>query len=76
MHLVVINPYTGFVEWAKCFDTYQYAMDLDNFIDNDIILNYIIVVACKDDMSRKLSDHSKMWLKDMGSDEVWNLEYR
>lgn len=36
----------------------------------------VVVVACKDECVTNLSPNCKHWLANMGSSEVWNLEYR
>ena len=50
LHLVVINPSSGEVTFAKVFDTYESSLQLDDFIDsNSIASGNIVVIACKDE---------------------------
>lgn len=76
LHLVVINPINGFIESARCFDTYIDSHELDTFIATSIPKGYIVAAACKDDMVTGLSEYSKSWFAKMGSKEIWNLRYR
>ena len=55
LHIVIINPKTGIVENAKVFDTYKSSDEFDDFISSGIPYGYIIVAACKDECSRRLS---------------------
>ena len=72
----MINPFNGRVEHAQVFDTYKTSQDLENFISNEIDNINIVAAACKDDCVSNLSDRCKMWFAEMGSEEIWNLEFR
>lgn len=68
LHLVIINPFTGIVEMAQVFDTYQDGACFADFIKwYDIPDGYIIVAACKDDCVSKLTDKGKEFFAKMGS---------
>ena len=63
--------------WVKAFDTCKSSDSLDDFIAADEIPEgCIIAAACKDECATNLSATAKQWFSDMGSKEVWNLEYR
>ena len=78
LHLVLINPENGEVEFAQVFDTYRDNQSLANFIlqAKRIPRGRIVIAACKDDCATKLAWNSRKWFADMGSEEIWNLEYR
>lgn len=62
MHIVIINPTNGGVEWAVVFDTYKSSKELDFFIKNAYIPEgFIIAVACMDECTLNLSEESKKW---------------
>ena len=46
------------------------------FIYNAIPKGFIVIAACMDDCVTQLSNKSKCWFADMGSQEIWNLGYR
>ena len=71
LHIVVINPFNGILEWAIVFDTYLSSDELDCFITSDIPEGYIVVASCKDDCVTNLSHYSKLWFESMGSKEIW-----
>ena len=76
LHLAVINPKTGKVETAKVFDTYKSSAELDKFITEEIPEGHIVAAACQDECHTNLSQSAKLWFEDMGSKEIWNLDYR
>ena len=77
LNLVLINPETGKIELAKAFDTYKTSKGLDAFIlGKNAPHGTIVAAACKDDCSTKLSEEAKKWFAKMGSEEIWNLDYR
>ena len=76
MHLVIIDPKTGQVEAAKAFDTYETSLELDKFISNSIPDGRIVVAACKDDCTRRLSEKGFEFLEGLGSQEIRKLTYR
>ena len=78
LHIVVINPLDCSVVFAKVFDTYASSDGFDNFIrTSKIPEGFIIVAACKDDCTAKLSDKAKTWFTtNMGSKEISQLFYR
>lgn len=59
LHVVVINPADGEVEYAQVFDTYKSSEELDAFISEGVPKNYIVVAACKDDCFTMLSQTAK-----------------
>ena len=62
LHIVIINPKTGYVEIAKVFDTYKSSKAFEEFITNKYIVvpeGYIVVAACADDCTKNLSARSK-----------------
>ena len=76
LHIVVINPLNGKVLKAKVFDTYTDCKSLDTFIKKEVKNGQIIVAACKDECTLKLSDTAKDWFYQMGSREIKFLGYR
>ena len=76
LHIVIINRFNGEVESAKVFDTYKASNSLDNFIDQGIPDNSIVVAACNDECVTNLSLAVKKWFESMGSSEIGKLEYR
>ena len=76
LHIVVLNPKTGQVEFAKVFDTHKSPDEFEDFCLKDIPTDYIIVAACKDDCSMNISEVSKCWFSGMGSTKIWNVGYR
>ena len=78
LHIVVIDPTDGSVEWATVFDTYESPEGFDGFIAKDLHLKQgsIVAAACKDDCATKLSLRGRQWFANMGSKEIWNLGYR
>lgn len=69
LHIVIIDPKWGTVEWARSFDTYRVCTEFDEFLDSipKPEENYIVCIACKDDCFTNLSDKAKEWFKIMGS---------
>ena len=76
LHVVVINPNTGKVDFKNVFDTNQSSEALETFIDTGITEGFIIVAACKDDCVTNMSDKVVQWFADMGSKEIYDLKYR
>ena len=76
LHIVALHPETGKVLLAKCFDTYKSGDEFDAFIQEPLPKDSVIVAACADDCISHLSFPGKKWFSDMGSREIWNLEYR
>lgn len=76
MHVVVISNIDGSIQAAKVFDTYTTSTDFEEFIQYEIPDGYIIVAGCMDECTSKLSHAGKQWFADLGSKEIWNLEYR
>ena len=58
------------------FDTYKTCVELDQFIKCNIPDGYIVVAACQDECSSRLSDFAKSWFQSMGSMEIYNVGYR
>lgn len=61
LHVVVINPKDGEVDFAKVFDTYKSGDSFDKFIDEGVKEGFIIVAACKDDCVTNLSNEACEW---------------
>ena len=76
LHIVVINPSNGRVEKAKVFDTYESSEAVDEFIKQRIPPGHIVVAACKDECTNKLSDAVKEWFAKMGAVGIRDLRYR
>lgn len=76
LHIVCINPHTYNIESAQVFDTYETCEHLDNFINKGVPENFIVVAACKDDCTTKLSENAKKWFEKMGSKKIRDLEFR
>ena len=77
LHIVMIDVDTGKVSHAEIFDTYKSSNALDWMIKKiDGKKDFIIVAACKDECVTKLSFYAKKWFSNMGSAEIWNLQYR
>ena len=79
LHLVFIDIYLGSIELAIVFDTYESSHELDKLIDTIDFPEdegIIVAAACKDDCIKAMSHKSKQWFADMGSTEIWNLEFR
>lgn len=75
LHIVAINHHNGSISLAKVFDTYKTSYGLQNAIES-IPDGTIVVAACKDECVTKLSKYCKEWFSGMGSQEIWNLQYR
>ena len=57
VHIILINPISGKVEFAKVFDTYKSSIALNNFIESKMIKEgTVVVVSCKDDCYKNFSD--------------------
>ena len=61
---------------AKAFDTYKDSGMFDQFIKESIPTGHIIVAACKDDCMAKLSLEGRKWFQNLGSKQIWNVQYR
>ena len=57
---MVINPSSGKIVSARAFDTYK-SSAIDKFISKDIPEGNIVVAACKDECSTKMSKTLKLW---------------
>ena len=67
LHIVVINPSNGVVEWAETFDTYNTSERFDMFTDIELNEGFIVIAACKDECSKNMSEKGKIWFENMGS---------
>ena len=77
LNIVCINPSDCGVFVAEVFDTYKLSEKFDKFIDsNKAPEGCIVVAACKDECTRKLSTKAKFWFSSMGSSEIGKLKYR
>ena len=82
LNIVVIDPsfLGGKVVFAQAFDTYTSSLSLEGFIKTFPIIygaDKIIVVACKDECTKNMSQSVKTWFTDqLGSREILNLNYR
>ena len=61
---------------AKVFDTYKRQSTFDDLLGKGIDKGHIVVAACKDDMIKNLSEDGKRFFANMGSKEIWNLQFR
>ena len=76
LHIVIVNPANGKVEFAQVFDTHKAPDNFDNFIKKVMPDRHIIIAACKDDCKQHLSDQARVWFGSMGSFEIYGLIYR
>ena len=76
LHVVVLNPANNEIEWHGTFDTYYCGDLLDDFIWNELPDGYIVVAACKDEMTESISPVARKWFARMGSRLIWSLGYR
>ena len=67
MYVVIIDPTDGSVEYTKVFDTYKSSSRFDKFTKRKLPKGYIVVAACKDECSTKLSEKIFTWFERMGS---------
>ena len=77
--MVLIDPKTGKAFYSRAFDTYLCSDDFDEFTDNkdnNFTDGVIVAAACMDECVWSLSHQGKQWFADMGSKEIWKLEYR
>ena len=72
----MINPSDFKVTTSKVFDTYKSSSDLDAFTREIIPDGYIVVAACKDECTQKLSERGRRWFQSLGSVEIKDLGYR
>lgn len=67
------------LEVAEVFDTYKTSEDFEKLVDISSTKfgeGSIVMAACMDDCVTSLSKKCKQWFADMGSKEIWNVEYR
>ena len=77
LHVVLINPQNGKVEFAQVFDTSESSHPFNAFLaHHEIPEGYIVVAACQDDCRKKMSHKCKRWFKAMGATAVTKLKYR
>ena len=84
LHIVVINPFNGKIEFTKVFDTYKSSVGFDTFVkeashvsyENHVPDGYIVAAACSDECTQSLSSEGKAWFREMGSTLIDLLEYR
>ena len=75
MHIAIINPYNAEVEKAKVFDTHLSSEGFEDFLATEDIPNdRIIVAACKGECVKGLSVIIKKWFRNLGSEELDELE--
>lgn len=76
-HIAIINNKTGTLQ-GRVFDTYDSAAEFEKFLSDESNCpeGHFVVAACKDDCAQRLSKKCKQWFKDMGSQEIDNVEYR
>ena len=58
LHIVLVNPLNGNVEWARVFDTYKDDKAFDEFTKM-VPDGTIVIAACKDDCVTQLSEEGK-----------------
>lgn len=74
LHIVVINKVNGDILCKKVFDVKISFEELDNFIKNigmKLQDGSIIVAACKNECTNKMSMDAKIWFGDIGAREIW-----
>ena len=76
MHIVLINPSNGKIEFAQIFDTHMNKDSMDVFMEKRLPLGFIVIAACKDECSTRLSRDSKKWFEYIGSKLIKNVKYR
>ena len=76
LHIVLINPVSGKVEFAQCFDTYHAHVNFDNFCDRKLEPGTIFAAACKDDMALHISKKGRDFFEELGSEAIWDVSYR
>ena len=74
MQIVIVNPNSGIILAAKCFDTYSSSETFEDFI-RKVPTGVIVICACKDDCAKNLSRKVKNWFGEMGSKEIWKVKY-
>ena len=75
MHIVVIDPKNGEIEWARVFDTHESSEEFEEFCGK-IQQGHIVVAACKEDCQKNMSNGIKNFFAYMGSTQIWNLKYQ
>ena len=75
LHIAIIDPETGEVDWAQVFDTYKCSDELESALET-IKPGKIIAVACKDECSCCLSEKVKDYFKSIGSQDIEKVGYR
>ena len=79
LHVVIINNSNGKIEFAKVFDTFKSSSQLEQFITQDFLEippGSIIVLACKDECTKEITEGIKKWLINLGCYSMENLKYR
>ena len=76
LHITVVNPSNGKLEFAKVFDTYKDLDDFATFVAISIPDGYIVAAACKDECMTNLVQAGKDWFAAMGSQEISDVGYR
>lgn len=74
--MVIFNPSTGLVEFARVFDTYQTSEEFEKFIGRGVQAGKIVVAAAMDDCMTNLSEKAMVWFESMGSRVVRDVGYR
>ena len=59
LHIVVLNSSSGKVAYSKAFDTHKSSKAFEDFIQNQVPEDYIIIAACKDVCVTNLSQKGK-----------------
>ena len=76
LHIAIIDPENGKVISKKVFDTYITSKRFEAFLKLGIPPGSIVVAAGQDECAEQLSTYVKQWFADMGSKDVFQLEYR
>lgn len=61
LHIVIINPENGNIEFAEVFDTHETSDNLNQLIASIIPRGQIVVAAVRDDAFAKLSVFARSW---------------
>ena len=78
IHVVVIDPIYGTVKLAQVFDTFESSEQFETYLfgSSSPTAGSMVVVTCKNECWRRLSERCKRWFKNMGSTEIDKVEHR
>ena len=67
LHIVIFDPFCSKIIKAQVFDTYLNSSRFNEFIKTPVPKGLIVIAACMDDCSMKLSPNAKKWFVNLGS---------